>query len=209
MSDPIVVDCGGSTRIKRILAGGGFGDMASLLDVENLTAPLIVGTGPLPAGSSGSQHQAPGPFTNMRIVFQDSTGVPFAIPIAPLPPSFLIVSNAGQNVRGDFVAAAGGGVDLIVTVFSTVTDPLVEAKQDRNDHAKMGRRRYIVDNAGPIKTIYLNVPALPPAVAPVFDASNVTGPPIAPPVAVGAVGPAGGPAAPAAGSPMYVTVVLS
>ncbi|HKE27112.1 MAG TPA: hypothetical protein VKB88_32380 [Bryobacteraceae bacterium] len=209
MSDPIVVDCGGSTRIKRILANGGFGDMGSLMDVKDLTPPLIAGTGPLPAGSSGSQHQAAGPFTNMSIVFQDSAGVPFMVPVAPLPPSFLVMSNGGQNVRGDLLPRLGGGFDLILTVFSTSSDPLVEAKQDRMDHAKMGRRRYIVNNAGPIKTVYLNVSALPPVNPPVFDTSNVTGPPPVPPVAVGAIGPAGGATVPAAGSPLYVSVVLS
>jgi len=169
------------------------------MDVKDLTPPLIAGTGPLPAGSTGAQHQAAGPFTNMSIVFQDSGGVPFVIPVAPLPPSFLVMSNGGQNVRGDFLGGA-----LILTVYSTNSDPLVEAKQDRMDHAKMGRRRYIVNNAGPIKSVYLNVPALPP-VNPVFDASNVA----LPMVALGAIGPAGGAIVPAAGSPLYVSVVLS
>jgi hypothetical protein len=205
MSDPIVVDCGGSTRIKRILSGGGFGDMRSLLDVADLTA-LIPGTGPLPAGASGSQHLAAGPFANMSIVFQDSAGVPFVVPVAPFPQSFLLVSNGGHNVRGDLLPRLGGGFDLLLTVFSTISDPLVEAKQDRNDHARLGRRRYVVNNAGPIKTVYLNVPALPP-VNPVFDTSNVT--PSTPPVAVGAIGPAGGAAVPADGSPLYVSVVLN
>jgi hypothetical protein len=207
MSDPIVVDCGGSTRIKWILAAGGFGDMPSLLDVADLTSP-IAGTGFLPAGSKGSQHRVDGQFTNMSIVFQDSAGVPFVIPVA-LPPSFLLESNGGHNVRGDLVPDAGGGFDLILTVFSTSCDPLVEAKQDRNDHAKKGRRRYVVHNAGSIKTVYLNVPAFPPVGPPVFDASNVTGPPAAAPVALGAIGPAGGAIVPAAGSPLYVSVVLS
>jgi len=207
MSDPIVVDCGGSTRIKKILSNGGFGDMATLLDVGDLTPPppLIAGTGPLPANATGSQYKANGPFTNMNIVFQDAAGVPFTIPVAVLN-SFLIVSNGGQNVRGDFV---GGAPDLVLTLYSTVSDPLVEAKQDRADHAKKGRRRYIVSNAGPVKSVFLNVAALPPPNPAVFDASNTAGPPPAPPVAVGAIGPNGGPAAPAAGPPLYVSVVIS
>jgi hypothetical protein len=144
----------------------------------------------------------------MSIVFQDFGGVPFVISVAPLPPSFLIVSNGGQNLRGDFLPA-GAGFDLILTVYSTVSDPLVEAKQDRNDHAKAGRRRYLVANAGQIKTVYLNVPVLPPPNPPVFDATNTAGPPLAVPVAVGAVGPTGGAAAPAAGPPLYVSIVVS
>jgi hypothetical protein len=199
MSNPIVVDCGGSTRIKTILAGGGFGDMNSLLDVGDLAAPLP-GTGPLPAGVSGSQHKANGPYANFSIVFQDAAGVPFSIPVAPFPNNFVIVSNGGQSVRGDFAA---GGATVILTIYGGA-DPLVEAKQNRIDKAPKGRRRYIVTNAGPIRTVTING-----AAAPVFDASAAAGPPPAPPVAVGAVGPAGGPAAPAAGAPLYVSVVFS
>lgn len=204
MSDPIVVDCGGSTRIKRILAGGGYGDMPKLLDVQDLP-PALPGTGPLPAGAAGSQQRVNGPFANMSIVFQDAAGVPFTVSVNPLPNSFMIASNLGQNVRGDFVPRLGGGVDLILTVFSAISDPLVEVKQHRVDTApRKGRRRYVVSNAGPIKTVLVN-DALPP----VFDATNAAGPPPIPPVAPGAVGPAGGPAAPAPGAPLYVSVVVS
>jgi hypothetical protein len=184
MADPIVFDCGGSTRIKRILATA-FGDMPKLLDVGDLST-VLKGTGPLPPGATGSQELVkPGnaPFTNVTIMFQDSQGIPFTIPVGlpnPLPKSFVIASNLGQNVRVDFVPP-----NLIITIFSTVSDPLVAAKQLRLDGTKDGRRRYVVENAGPIKTITLN--DTPP---PVFDATNL-------------------PAGAAAGLPLYVSVVIT
>lgn len=196
MPDPIVCDCGGSTRIKRILPPPDFGNLPKLLDVGPLSSPLT-GTGPLPTGATGSQEEikAPtDPFKSMTVMFQDAKGVPFTIPVA-FPKNFLIASNLGQNVRGDFVSD-GAGNDLIITLFSTVADPLVVAKQLRLDTARAGRRRYVVENAGPIKTITLN-----DAGPPIFDARN--------PRAATVVGPAGGPAAPDPGLPLYVSVVVS
>ena len=197
MADPIVFDCGGSTRIKRIEARG-VGNLGTILDVDQLTGPGAVvlqpGTGPLPPVSTGSQQLVnPGaatPFRGLSIMFQDSAGVPFTIPVAGLP-NFLIESDQGQSVRGDF---AGG--NLIVTVFSPDDDPIIAAKQLRRGAKK--QRRYIIENAGGIRKITLN--DTPP---PVFDATN----PAAAPVAPGAVGPGG--AVPQAGLPLYVSVVVS
>jgi len=205
MSDPIVIDCGGSTRIKRILGAGGFGDMPKLLDVHDLNpavpSAIVAGTGPLPAGATGSQQQVKGPFTTLNIMFQDSTGMPFVVPVNPFPASFVIASDLGQNVRADF-SAVPGGADMILTIFSPTSDPLVEAKQLRVDSPpRKGRRRYVVSNAGPIETVVIN--DTPPAI---FDASNAR---LRPPVALKAVGPAGGPPGPAAGPPLYVSVVVS
>lgn len=157
MADPIVFDCGGSTRLKRILAGGGFGNMPRLLDVHNLfqagDTPV-----PVPAGATGSQEtvtvSANDPFTNVTVMFQDAAGIPFTIPVAPFPTSFVIASNLGQNVRADFVSDNQGRmITIIITLFSTGADPLVAAKQLRLDTSRQGRRRYVVENAGPIKTI--------------------------------------------------------
>src|SRR5215471_2979902 len=195
MANPIVIDCGGSTRVKKILVGGGFGEMNGLLDVVRLNPPSppstfpLPGTSPLPVGATGSQHRAGGPYANLSIVFQDAAGTPFsiAVPLAPLPANFVVTSNAGQSLMGDVVA----GGDLILTVFSTVSDPLVDAKQNRADGAASGRRRYVVVNAGAIKTVSAGGVAI-------FDATNTAIAPIAP----GAVGPAGGPAAPVAGAPL-------
>lgn len=208
MPDPIVFDCGGSTRVKKIVAGG-YGDMKSFADVQDLTpATAMPGTGPLPVGAVGSQHSENGPYTSMAIVFQDAAAIPFSVPVGPLgpfPSNVVITSNANQNVRVDFIAVAGGA-SLVITLYSTVSDPLIEVKQERSDlppgappgAARKGKRRYIVANAGAIKTISLN------GAPPVFDASNSA----VAPIAAGAIGPVGGPAAPAVGVPLYVSVVL-
>jgi len=192
MANPIVIDCGGSTRLKRILAGGRLGEMNTLLDVSRLLAPMA-GTSPLPAGSTGSQYRSAGVYTTLNVMFQDAAGTPFSLS-TPIPANFVVTSNAGQSVMAD-VDAAG---NVILTVFSTVSDPLVEAKQNRADGANSGRRRYVVINAGGIKTVTT-------AAGAIFDATNSA---IAP-IARGAVGPAGGPAAPVAGAPLYVSLVLS
>ncbi len=169
MPDPIVFDCGGSTRVKKIVAAG-YGDMRSFIDVADLTpAVLQPGTGPLPPGATGSQHSENGPYTSLAIILQDAAGVPFSIPVAALPANVVITSHAGQNVRVDLV---GGGASVVITLFSTLTDPLVEVKQERSDpppgapaRPRKGKRRYIVTNAGAIKTISLDG-------ATVFDASD-------------------------------------
>ena len=198
MANAIVVDCGGSTRIKRIMGAGGDGDMRGLLDVQDL-----------PGVGRGSQAHVPagagGPFSSMTIMFQDAEYTPFTIPGLPLPRSFQITSHLGQNVRGDLDP---GGTGITITIFGNDVDPLVEARQLRTDPpAPAGnpgprRRRYIVANAGPIKTISLDGVTA-------YDATNAEGPPLARPTAPGAVGPAGGPGAPAAGLPLYVSVVVT
>jgi hypothetical protein len=200
MADPIVFDCGGSTRVKRILAGGGFGDMPKLLDVHNLFGPGDTAV-QVPPGATGSQETINVPandsFTKLTIMFQDAVGTPFTIPVAPFPASFVIASNLGQNVRADFRRDNQGRViTIIITIFSTRADPLVAAKQLRLDTSRKGRRRYVVENAGPIETITLN-----DAANPIFDATN--------PGAGRPVGPVGGPAQPDPGLPLYVSVVVS
>jgi hypothetical protein len=194
MADPIVFDCGGSTRIKQILRiGGGAGDMPGLLNVQDLSAVLGI------PGATGSQHtiNPAAPFANITIMFQDAAGTPFIIPVALPNNTILIESNAGQKVKGDF---GRGGASLTITLFSTQTDPVVATKLNNTDNNKQRRRRYIVENAGPIKRITLDANV-------VYDSTNAEGPPPAPPIAPGAVGPAGA-GAPVVGLPLYVSVVI-
>ena len=191
MADPIVFDCGGSTRIKQILRiGGGAGDMPGLLIVQDLAG---LGT--------GSQHtiNPAAPFANMTIMFQDAAGMPFIIPVALPNNTILIESNAGQKVKGDF---GPGGTSLTITIFSAQTDPVVATKLNNTDNNKQRRRRYIVENAGPIKKITVDANV-------VYDSTSAEGPgQPRPPIAPGAVGPAGA-GAPVPGLPLYVSVVIS
>jgi len=223
MADPIVFDCGGSTRIKRIELTG-FGDMSDLLNVQDLTgtptSSTLPGTGWLPPVATGSQETVkPGAtaFTGLTIMFQDAAGIPFiigtpgapfVIPVTTLTNGFLIVSNLGQNVRGDFVAVAGANPNLIITVFSPTDDPIIAAKQQRIDQPpRRRRRRYVIDNAGPIKTITLNDHT--PAAVTVYDSTLCEGPPATVPlVSPGVIGPTGGPVTAIKGLPLYVSAMI-
>jgi hypothetical protein len=218
MADPIVCDCGGSTRIRQILPTG-VGDLPDLLDVHDFPGSehdpdkkviLAQLQAQFPGERiMGSQQKVPPgatPFTKLTIMFQDATGTPFTIRVGGLPKSLVIASSLGQNVRVDFFRDF---TELIITIFSTVADPLVEAKQLRNGAAfrkrphhkaagAIGQRRYIVVNAGPIETIFLDSKLI-------FDATDLTPddsnrqP----------VGPVDGPLTPAPGLPLYVSVVVT
>jgi hypothetical protein len=134
MGDPVIFDDGGSTRIRRVLLGGGIGAMNSLLDVGPLKAMAGV---PVPAGTPGSQHKINSAFANIVVVFQDSTGAAFTI--GPTAFANCEVTSGDQKVRGDIVAA---GTALVITAFSLAgQEPLVEAKQHH------GKRHYVVTNA--------------------------------------------------------------
>jgi hypothetical protein len=208
MADPIVCDCGGSTRLKRI--DGGVGDMPGLLNVSVLD-PCVEGLDPekkqvlerllsqYPNATGSQQTIPPGntPFQNMTILFQDASGKPFTIPVQLPKSCFLIESGSGQKVRGDFIQTSG---DLVLTVFSTIrgVDPLVEAKQFRvNSTNNAGQRRYIVVNAGPIQKISLDGVSA-------YDSTNTAAAPTTYPPAVGLNGAVPGP-----GLPLYVSVLVS
>jgi hypothetical protein len=227
VADPIVCDCGGSTRIKQILPSG-VGDLPDLLNVHDFDPKTETDSDKQKiledlqkqfpaktiAGSQQKIESADAPFKKLTIMFQDANGTPFTITIpVKLPGSFVIASSLDQNVRMDLLSLTDGGAGgLVITIFSTVTDPLVEVKQLRLDVAlrqgvphkrkrpsgaiRHSQRRYIVTNAGPIETITLNN-----SPNPIFDASN--------PDAARVVGPVGGPARPDPGLPLYVSVVVS
>jgi hypothetical protein len=209
MADAIVIDCGGSTRIKKMekaSAGNppGVGDMPSLLKVMTLN-PGDLPPGvliPPPPTAFGSQHDVnvtPGkaPYASMSLAFQDSQGSPFVISVLPFPSNFVIKSILNQSVSGEF---KNGNMTVTVSIFSTDVDPLVEARQHRDSH-KDHRRRYIVSNAAAISQVFKNSSAGTPGGTLIFDASN-------PAAAAGAVGTAPG-AVPAPGAALYVSVVLS
>jgi hypothetical protein len=130
MADAVIVDDGGSTRIKRLM--NGIGEMDKLLDVDNLTDP---------AGTRGSSDSINKTYANLLIVCQDEDGAPKSQAITTFT-TIEVASELSQNVR--LKKDAGG---LRITIFGTGSDPIVEAKQ----HKK--RRRYIVSNSGPIQTI--------------------------------------------------------
>lgn len=132
MADAVVIDDGGSTRIKRILPGG-VGEMDSLLNITDITTTR-----------RGSTHTVNDSFTTVMIVCQDKTGAPFTLTVN-LTGVVEVASALQQNVSAKM---NGGNLDL--TVFSDRSEPIVEAKQ----HG--GKRRYVVSNSGPIETVKVN-----------------------------------------------------
>ena len=130
MADTVIVDDGGSTRIKRLMNGNAVGAMDSLLDVDNL-----------PNGTRGSDHQINDSFSHVLIIIQDKLGKPFTIKDSGFG-SVTISSGLAQEI-----SAVKNATSLTLTVFSSVSDPIVESKQ----HNK--KRRYVVSNSGPIEKI--------------------------------------------------------
>jgi hypothetical protein len=130
MADAVIVDDGGSTRIKRVMTGSAVGAMDSLLDVDDLGN-----------GTRGSDHTINDTFSKLLIVIQDKFGKPFQINDS----SFTMV-EVSSGLSQEIVADKSSG-SLTVTVFSATTDPIVESKQ----HKK--KRRYVVSNSGPIEKI--------------------------------------------------------
>jgi hypothetical protein len=134
MADAVIVDDGGSTRIKRLMSNG-IGEMDSLLDVDDLTTPT---------GSRGSTHDINKAFNDAVIGCQDDTGAVTGVPIS----TFNTIEIASQLDQSVFITKTT--TKLSITVFSNVSDPIVEAKQ----HKK--KRRYVVANSGPILTVKVN-----------------------------------------------------
>ena len=130
MADAVIVDDGGSTRIKRMMNGNAVGAMDSLLDVDNL-----------PDGTRGSDHKITDSFSHLLIVVQDKLGKPFEIKDSSFT-SVTISSGLAQEI-----SAVKNSTSMTLTIFSGVSDPIVESKQ----HNK--KRRYVVSNSGPIEKI--------------------------------------------------------
>lgn len=133
MSEPVIFDDGGSTRIKRVLPGNGVGEMDSLLNVDDLSG-----------GARGSTHKVNDTFTQVLIVCQDKTGQAFSSTHA-LSGAVEVISGLNQQVSARMVSG-----DLLLTISSSTSDPIVEAKQ----HKK--KRRYVVSNSGPIEEVRIN-----------------------------------------------------
>jgi|SoiMethySBSTD1v2_1073268.scaffolds.fasta_scaffold00103_14 hypothetical protein len=134
-ADPVVIDDGGSTRIKRLFLGAGIGEMDKLLDVDALTDPT---------GTRGSSDTINSDYSKLLIVCQDRTGASFSMSFASFT-TVTIASGLNQNVRCKNLTTK-----LNITIFSASNDPIVESKQ----HKK--KRRYIVSNSGPIETVSVN-----------------------------------------------------
>jgi hypothetical protein len=132
MADPVIVDDGGSTRIKRLT--NGVGAMNGLLDVDpNANPPQ----------STESVH---GPFSHITVVTIDESGT------ATQALDSDLVANDSFTISSANDQFTVGAVDhtgkLTLSLQGTASNmPLVEARQ----FAK--KRLYEVTNAGPIQQI--------------------------------------------------------
>jgi hypothetical protein len=133
MADTVIIDDGGSTRIKKVTTTTAVGAMDSLLDVDDRGD-----------GTRGSDHTITDSYSHLRIVIQDKLGKPFQITDASFT-SVAISSGLAQEITVDKDTAS-----LALSVFSATTDPIVESKQ----HKK--KRRYVVSNSGPIEKILVD-----------------------------------------------------
>jgi hypothetical protein len=130
MADAVIIDDGGSTRIKQLRGNGG-----ATGHLDQLMEP----------GNSDNAH---GAFTELRIQFLDADGEPGEAITDSLDNNGLTVvtiqSDNGQNVTA---TVAGGGLTLKLAATSQGVQPLVHGKQNGN------QRRYVVSNAGAIQKV--------------------------------------------------------
>ena len=131
MADAVIVDDGGSTRIKQ-LRGTGTGGPTGAMD--QLMEP----------GNSDNAH---GSFTDLRIQFLDKDGTPGTAITDTFPVGLTVVtihSENGQKLTG---TVAGGGLTLKLDSTVAGVQPLVHSKQNGV------QRRYVVSNAGAIQKV--------------------------------------------------------
>jgi hypothetical protein len=152
MGAPVIVDDGGSTRIKQIIAGT---NMDGLLDLPSTAAALG------PFGAAGAAT------CNLKVMHYKKDGSNHgATVVFPLVGGDLVevVSENQQRLR---ITLDNASANLLLQLDSLApgVTPIAEALSSN------GQRRYVVTNAGPIKTVTIN-PG--PGVQPVFDNSSFT-----------------------------------
>lgn len=131
MADAVIIDDGGSTRIKQ-LKGTASGHMDDFLDKK--------------------KGHPDGDFSNIRVVALKADGSTLLTRNQPLlkSDSFKIVSMNKQNVEGE-MENNGKTIHLSLTSDVPGVDPLVDSKQHQE------QRRYVVSNAGPIQRVEFTV----------------------------------------------------
>jgi hypothetical protein len=162
MSDPVIVDDGGSTRIKHVRSSAtDVGDLESLVNVQTNSSGI--------PQSSHTFTGAVGGFSQVEVVFIDqATGTSSATAQA------LIANDKVEIVSGPIkVTMEVGASSSKLTIAGTAAfEPVVESKQTRVKTGSTKRqRRYVVSNAPPIDTITL---VRGTTSTPLFSAAGVT-----------------------------------
>ena len=129
MADAVIVDDGGSTRIKQLKGNGGAtGQMDQLME-------------------PGNTDNAHGAFTDLRIQYLDKSGMPGAAITDNFPAGLTVVTVHSENEQKLTATVAGGGLTLKLASKTLNVEPLVHGKQNGN------QRRYVVSNAGAIQKV--------------------------------------------------------
>ena len=153
MAEAIIIDDGGSTRIKKVKNTGNSGKMNDLIDshTDNTT----------------------GPFTQLTITCLDDKGVP-TLPNGASPTTFpLNLGGTGGSfkvISGDHIVEATiiNTSDCLLSVKGqNGADPLIEGK-----HAK-GQHRYVVSNAPPIERVEVKLANSTTMTFKVFASMNI------------------------------------
>ena len=129
MADAVIVDDGGSTRIKQLKgAGGATGVMDQLIE----------------PGNSDNAH---GAFGDLRIQFLDKDGKPGTAITDTFPAGLTVVTITSDNGQTLTATVASGNLTIKLTATCAGVEPLVHGKQNGN------QRRYVVSNAGAIQKV--------------------------------------------------------
>jgi hypothetical protein len=161
--NPVIFDDGGSTRLRKLMRGGGVGDMPSLLEEPQPNVPS--------ANRDGLKQEVIATIASygtIAIAYIDSQGAATTV-FGPAPfQSFEIVSGVHKVTAALFPNASPiptGFMDLRIFVHGPAgIRPIVEAKQHK------GRRRYTVSNAPTIDTVSVTNAAGVTILA--FDSAN-------------------------------------
>jgi hypothetical protein len=151
MADPVVIDDGGSTRIKQLTDNS---DMDGLIGAHSDLA--------------NGRYESPPPVLprcTLTVVHINSNAAAATVPAVPLNTGDIveIVSQNGQMTT--VVYRVTRQLDITVSPAAGGAEPMVEARQSGS------RRRYIVTNAGTIQTVTHVRGAV---VTPVFAAAATT-----------------------------------
>ena len=156
MAQPVLIDDGGSTRIKQLKGAGPRptnGVLDNLIEVDTTSAP------------AHSTDVAIGPFSRIQILCMDSTGAVTSLtggPIAMAVTHTFKVHSGNHRLEGRLVDRTGvtpnpgSATDCQITISGVGgTEPIVEARHNN------GQRRYIISNAPPIGKVEVNVIGAP------------------------------------------------
>ena len=155
MASPIIIDDGGSTRIRQLK--------------DDSTMDGLIGTWSAGAPLFQDQSADAFPTCTVRVHFHDDpSGAQHAVVPVPLNPGDIVAIQSSNGQVANVLynpAASPMPLHLTITLSNNAggPNPMVEARHSNR------RRRYTVSNANPIQTVTVN-PA--PGAVPIFNAAT-------------------------------------